>query len=56
MYIDRLEWEPYNESGDLQMQVERYKDRFGHYPESVHVDKIYRTRENRGWCEERNIR
>jgi hypothetical protein len=56
MYIDRLEWEPYNESGDLQMQVERYKDRCGHYPESVHVDKIYRTRENRAWCEERSIR
>jgi transposase, IS5 family len=56
MYINRLEWEPYNESGDLQMQVERYKERFGHYPESVHVDKIYRTRENRAWCEERKIR
>ena len=56
MYIDRLEREPYHESGDLQMQLERYKDRFGHCPKSVHVDKIYRTRENRGWCEERNIR
>jgi hypothetical protein len=25
-------------------------------PESVHVDKIYRTRENRAWCKERGIR
>ena len=56
MYIDRLSWEPYNESGDLKMKVERYKERFGHYPESVHVDKIYRTRENRQWCEEKKIR
>ena len=24
--------------------------------ESVHVDKIYRTRENRAWCKERGIR
>ncbi|BCU09978.1 hypothetical protein MAN88_05420 [Microcystis aeruginosa] len=28
----------------------------GYYPESVHVDKIYRTRENRAWCKERGIR
>ena len=25
-------------------------------PESVHVDQIYRTRENRNWCKERGIR
>ena len=56
MYIDRLLWEPYNESGDLKMQVVRYKERYGHYPESVHVDKVYRTRENREWCEEKKIR
>lgn len=24
--------------------------------ESVHADRIYRTRENRGWCQERGIR
>jgi IS5 family transposase len=24
--------------------------------ESIHVDKIYRTRENRAWCKERGIR
>ena len=28
----------------------------GYYPESVHVDKIYRTREKRAWCKERGIR
>ena len=56
MYIDRLSWEPYNESGDLQMQVERYRGRFGHYPKSVHADTIYRTRENREWCKEHHIR
>ena len=28
----------------------------GYYPESVHVDRIYRTRENRAWCRERGIR
>ena len=28
----------------------------GHYPESVHADRIYRTRENRAWCHEKGIR
>jgi hypothetical protein len=28
----------------------------GYYPDSVHVDKIYRTRANRAWCKERGIR
>ncbi len=32
------------------MQVERYKERHGHYPASVHADKIYRTRKNRAFC------
>jgi transposase, IS5 family len=56
VFIDRHSWEPYNECADLSMQVERFRKRFGHYPESVHADKIYRTRENRVWCDERGIR
>lgn len=55
-FVDRLSWDNYNESQDLVGQIERYKDRFGFYPESVHVDKIYRTRENRAFCQERGIR
>ncbi len=41
---------------DLKKQVEEYKNYTGYYPSSVHVDKIYRTRENRAWCKERGIR
>lgn len=54
--MERISWENYNESGDLKMQVEAYKDLTGYYPDSVHADKIYRTRENRKWCKERGIR
>ena len=36
--------------------MEHYKDLTGYYPQSVHVDKIYRTRQNRAWCKERGIR
>lgn len=55
-FIDRLSWDSFNESNDLSMQIEKYKERFGYYPESVHADKIYQTRENRDYCKERNIR
>ena len=39
----------YNESGDLQTQVELFRTRFGHYPEAVYVDQIYHTRSNRAF-------
>ena len=55
VFLERLSWNNYNESGDLKAQVESYKEYTGYYPESVHVDKIYRTRENRNWCKERGI-
>ena len=56
VYIHRLSWDNFNESVDLQGQIENYKNLTGYYPSSVHVDKIYRTRENRAWCKERGIR
>ncbi len=56
VYLDRVEWDAFNESTDFVMQVESYRKRHGHYPESVHADKIYRTRANRNWCKERGIR
>ena len=56
VFVERISWDNYNESSDLKMQVEKYKELTGYYPESVHVDRIYRTRENRNWCKERGIR
>lgn len=56
VFLDRLDWDPYNESGDLVAQVEAYQQRFGCYPESVHCDTIYRTRDNRKFCKKHNIR
>ena len=54
--VDSLSWDPYNESEDLQKQVELYRERYGCYPESVHADKIYRTLENRRYCQKHGIR
>lgn len=52
----RISWDNFNESGDLKAQIEAFKNFLGYYRGSVHVDKIYRTRENRAWCKERGIR
>lgn len=41
-FLEKLSWDAYNEGSDLIGHVEKYHARFGHYPESVHVDKIYR--------------
>jgi len=56
VFIDRLSWDNFNESGDLKSQAEKFKIATGNYPESIHVDQIYRTNENRAWCKEREIR
>ena len=55
-FVDRISWDAYNESEDLKIQIERYRKRYGHYPESVHADKIYRTRDNLRYCKDKGIR
>lgn len=55
-FVDRISWDNYNESCDLINQIKSYHERFGYYPESVHADKIYRTRDNRYYCKVRGIR
>lgn len=56
VFLEQLSWDNFNESGDLKAQIEAYYKFTGSNPESVHVDRIYRTRENRAWCRERGIR
>lgn len=55
-FVDRLSWDNYHEGADLVEQIETFHHRFGCYPESVHVDKIYRTRANRTFCQAHGIR
>lgn len=56
VFTEKLSWDNYNEGVDLIDQIEKYKTRFGYYPESVHADKIYLNRENRRYCDKRDIR
>lgn len=55
-FLETLSWDAYNEANELIGHIENYKRRFGYYPESVHVDGIYRNRENRRYCKTHNIR
>lgn len=54
--IERLSFDAYNESDVLISAIKNYKQRTGHYPERVLVDKIYRNRINRGFCKDKGIR
>lgn len=51
-FLDDLEWNAYNEGTRLQSSVERYRERFGHYPKEVLADKIYCNRANRKYLKE----
>jgi hypothetical protein len=46
-FLDDFSWEAFNEGKRLMATVEKYKQRFGYYPEEVLADKIYCNRENR---------
>ena len=54
--IEKLSWDAFNEGNTLVASVEAYCQRYGHYPEAVLADKIYRTRENLAYCKELGIR
>jgi len=55
-FIDKLGWDAYNEEALLIPAVEDYKKKYGHYPEAVLADQIYRNRENRAYCKKQGIR
>ena len=55
-FLDRLSYDPYNEGEDLKAQAIAYRRRYGHYPEVICADQIYRTRSNRAFCRRHGIR
>jgi len=55
-FLDTLSWDAYHEGKLLQESVEKYKNRYGYYPEAILADTIYRTRENRAYCKGLGIR
>lgn len=55
-FVDTISWDAFNESGDLEKQVEGYRSRYGCYPEVVLGDQLYGTRSNREFLKEKGIR
>ena len=54
--LECCSFDAYNEAGNLQAMVERFRAREGYYPSRILADKIYRNRENLSYCKERGIR
>lgn len=53
--IERISFEPYNESTCLTEAVEHFRKRTGYYPKRVLADQIYRTREKRKYCRDHGL-
>lgn len=53
--LEKISFDPYNESTIFEDVIERYRQRTGHYPKRVLVDQIYRTRGNLAYCKEHHI-
>ena len=54
--LEHQSFDAYNESEQLEQEIERYRQRYGYYPERVLADKIYRNRDNLNFCKEKGIR
>lgn len=54
-FIDHHSWDAYNESQDLSLQIQLFKERFGHLPATILADKIYLNKANRKILEELEI-
>ena len=46
-FIDHHSWDAYNESQDLSLQIQLFKERFGFLPATILADKIYLNKANR---------
>lgn len=54
-FIDEQSFDSFNEGITLIDSAEKYKARFGYYPERILADTIYRNRDNRRFCKEHGI-
>ncbi len=55
-FLDDIGWEAYNEGTRLLSTIDKYKQRFGHYPAVVLADRIYCNRLNREKLKNLNIK
>ena len=55
-FIDHHSWDAYNESIDLQLHIDKYVERLGYLPATIHADKIYMNKANRAVLKELEIK
>ncbi len=55
-HVHTIGWDNFNEGTCLKQCVEYYKEIYNCYPESVSVDKLFGTQENRKYLKENGIR
>ena len=55
-FVEKLDWNNFNEGTLLIDSIERYRKRYGYYPKVVCADKIFRNRKNLEFCKENGIR
>jgi hypothetical protein len=49
-FVDTISFDAYNEGIELKSQIEKYRQRFGYYPKSVHADRIIATEKTEGFA------
>lgn len=54
-FIDHHSWKAYNEASDLNLHIDKFKERFGEAPKRFFGDKIYLNRKNRQTLKKLNI-
>jgi transposase, IS5 family len=54
--LDHFSWENFNEGCDVELQLGRYHDLYGCYPELLLADRIFLNRENRRKLKEKKVR
>ncbi len=55
-FIDHHSWEAYNESADLSLHINKFKERFGYLPATILADKIYMNKSNRKLLKDMEIK
>lgn len=55
-YCEKISWDNYNEASDLISHIENFRQIKGCYPAVIYADQIYSTKQNRLYCDSKNIR
>jgi len=55
-FIEHMSFSNFNEGQYLRCTVEKYKERFGYYPEAVMADTLFRNRENIQYLKKLGVR